>query len=208
MAHRITQSTRTLAPLALLLAGSLAFSSGCRIDPKGAQAERDRVAAAGKPYEKPFEKRALPELPDRPDWRDLLQRAFLANGEIEAAYFEWRAAVARMDAAAAYPNTRLNLGVDYMFSRERLSAWDRTTLSAGFDPQMMLQWPGKVRQAAQVALDASRARADRLAAAKFALQQRVLTTWLDYALDHQRLAIERENLELLRMIASIAAQRV
>lgn len=198
---------RGWVPVAALLAAAL-FLPACRVEPGDAKAERARVADAGAPFEKPLEKRELPELPDRPDWRDLLQRAFLANGEIEAAYFEWRAAVARMDIAAAYPNTRVNLGLDYMFSKERLSAWDRTTLSAGFDPAMMLQWPGKVKQAAQVALDDSRAKAERFRAAKFAVQQRVLSTWLDYALGRERLAIEGENLELLKMIASIAAQRV
>src|SRR2546428_10384365 len=90
--------------------------SGCVLAPKGTDDERARLAAAGKPYARPVESRALPELPDHPSWRDVLHRAFLANGELEAAYFEWQAAVARINQAAAYPNSNVAVGFDYMFS--------------------------------------------------------------------------------------------
>ena len=48
---------------------------------------------AGKPYSRPFEDRTLPDLPANPAWQDVLRRAFLANGDLEAAYFDWKAAL-------------------------------------------------------------------------------------------------------------------
>ena len=53
---------------------------------KAAQAALEAAATA----EPPLAKREIPELPvppDSPDWRDVLQRAFLTNGDLEAAYF-------------------------------------------------------------------------------------------------------------------------
>src|SRR5439155_18110304 len=106
---------------------------------------------------RPVESRALPELPDHPSWRDVLHRAFLANGELEAAYFEWQAAVARINQAAAYPNSNVAVGFDYMFSGERMKSWDRTTISAGFDPSLYLALPTKVTKAGEGARDEARA---------------------------------------------------
>jgi len=49
------------------------------------------------------EMRALPKLPQPASWQVVLHRAFLANGDLEASYFEWKAAMARIDIAAAWP---------------------------------------------------------------------------------------------------------
>src|SRR5438045_2995567 len=73
--------------------------SGCVLAPKAARAERQRLKAGGTVYVKPIEQRELPDLPAQPSWQDVLHRAFLANGELEAAYFEWAAAVHRIEQA-------------------------------------------------------------------------------------------------------------
>src|SRR5688572_18701272 len=78
--------------------------SGCVLAPRAAKDERAAMRTAGKPYATTFEKRDLPELPPAPSWRDVLQRALLANGELEAAYYDWAAAVYRIDQAGSYPN--------------------------------------------------------------------------------------------------------
>ncbi|MGA2498684.1 MAG: TolC family protein [Tepidisphaeraceae bacterium] len=109
---------------------------------------------AGKPYEPEIDRRSIAPLPATASWQDVLQRAFLTNGDIEVAYFDWMAAMARVREAGAYPNTSVSLGYSYLFSKERMKAWDRTTLGSAFDPAMPLQWPGKVEQAAKVALGA------------------------------------------------------
>ncbi|MCC7146114.1 MAG: TolC family protein [Phycisphaeraceae bacterium] len=195
-----------LKPAALIL---LVLTAGCVIEPKGYQEEKQKLAAAGKPYaQKDPQKRDLPPLPDDPDWPDLLQRAFLANGELESAYYQWQAAAARVRIAAAYPNTNLTVGYEYMFSKENLKSWNRTTLSVGVDPSLMLQWPGKAAKAGQIALAETRAAAARFEEAKFSLQYRVLGAWYDYALAAEKLRIQQENVDLLRMLMDTSRQRV
>lgn len=185
-----------------------AVFAGCSLEPRATDLERARLTEAGKPFEKPYDKRNLPPLAAQPAWQDVLQRAFLANGELEAAYFQWQAAVHRITVESAYPNTNVQVGFDYMFSKENMKAWDRTTVTVGFDPSMMLQWPDKVRKAGQIALEEARLRGERFAAAKFALQRQVLIAWLDYGLMAERVRIETENVRLLKMINDTAVQRV
>src|SRR5947209_16171446 len=116
----------------LLCAAALAFAvGGCVLAPPGTRQEQARLAEAGKPFDRPFERRALPELPAEPTWRDVLHRAFLTNGDLEAAYFEWAAAMAKIPQAGGYPNTPLALGFSYMFSGGRMKSFDRTTITAG-----------------------------------------------------------------------------
>src|SRR5690242_5799301 len=93
-----------------------AMLGGCTLAPTGTREERARMDESGAAYSKPFPERALPELPASPTWRDVLRRAFLANGELESAYFDWKAAVERVDVASAWPNSRLMVGYSYTFS--------------------------------------------------------------------------------------------
>jgi len=186
----------------------LTLVAGCSLEPRATQDERERLAQAGKPYEPPFEKRTLPEVPTEPDWTDVLHRAFLANGDLEAAYFEWKAAVARVAPSAVWPNSNLQVGFDYAFGKGAMKGWGATTLTAGFDPAMMLTFPVKAEQAGKVALDSARAAGKRFEAAKFGLQQKVLTTWLDYALTAEKVRIQTENANLLKIVTEVAARRV
>src|SRR4051794_7948109 len=83
---------------------------GCVIAPPEAKREQAAMLQAGAPYRARFDERTLPVLPEAPEWRDVLHRAFLANGELEAAYDDWAAAVWRVQQAGAWPNTNLALG--------------------------------------------------------------------------------------------------
>src|SRR5437762_12676549 len=94
---------------------------GCVLRPEGTQQERANLSTAGKVYDR----RETPELPaDGVGWRDVLRRAFLSNGDLEASYFEWAASVERIDQRAGWPNTNLGVGFSYMFSAERMKSWD------------------------------------------------------------------------------------
>jgi len=205
-------SRHTTLVAALLLLG------GCTLAGREAAEERLRMESAGAPWEAaesagaPGEDaaaaRSAPELPPDPGWRDVLRHAFLANGELEAAYFAWRAAVERIDVAAGYPNTNVSVGFEYLFSGGNLTGWDRTSLSVGFDPMQNLSFPTKVIAAGRVATEEARAAGERFAAAKFALQRDVLTAWLDYVLLAEQIRVQEELLELLRVAAQAAAARV
>lgn len=188
--------------LALLL-----LAGGCSLTPEGAREEEARLAEAGRVYEAPVEERELPGVPDAPTWEDVLRRAFLANGELEGAYFDWKAAVVRIGIASAYPNSNISLGYSYMFSSERMKTFDRQTFAAGFDSSMNLSFPTKVAQEGKIALDEARASGERFRAAKFELQRRVLGAWSDYVLLAERLRIQKEQLALGRMSLDAALVR-
>jgi len=192
----------------LSISALAALLAGCTLTPSGTDAERARLEANADRYERPFAERALPELPQDPTWEDLLHRAFLANGELEAAYFEWKAALERVDIASAYPNTNVGLGFEYMFSRERMKTFDRMTFSARFDAMENLALPPKVAQAGKVALDEARVAGERFRTAKFNLQERVLGAWAEYWLLVERGRILDEQVQLLRGVFDTARARV
>src|SRR5439155_9374654 len=103
-------------------------------------------------------------------------------------------AVARINQAAAYPNSNVAVGFDYMFSGERMKSWDRTTISAGFDPSVNLSFPTKVTKAGEVALDQARAAGHRFSVQKFELQRRVLIWYFGLSLAGQRIQIARDDI--------------
>lgn len=181
---------------------------GCVLAPREMPREEARLKQAGAAYEAPIEKRNIPDLPAEPTWHDVLQRAFLANGDLESAYFQWKAAMARVDMAAAWPNTNLSVSFQYMFSREKMKSWDRTTVLFQPDAMANLTAPIKARQAGRVAFEAARAAGERFAAKKFEIQRQVLAAWLDYALMAEEIRIQSDNVALLKMLSETAAERV
>lgn len=182
--------------------------TGCVLAPRGWQSEEKKLEHAGEPYKRNFESRDLPELPPQPDWRDVLRRALIANGDLEAAYFEWAMAVSRIQQAGGYPNTPLSIGLNYMISGGDMSSFDRTTVSIGPDPMENLAFPSKVYQAAKVALEDAGASGQRFVAKKFEVQRRVLNDWYDYALLAEKIRIQNQNLMLLKLISDTAINRV
>jgi cobalt-zinc-cadmium efflux system outer membrane protein len=194
----------------VLIASSmlLVLAGGCVLTPKGTKQEMSRLDEAGKPFEPSIEKRELPQLSDTPSWRDVLHRAFLANGDLEASYFEWKAAMQRIDMAGTWPNSNVQVGFSYMFSGEKMKSWDRTTVSAGFDPSVNLMLPNKVAKAAQQALENARAAGFKFEATKFDVQRRVLTTYLDLALTDEKIRIQQDNVSLLKLLSDSAENRV
>jgi len=194
-----------LAVSPLMLLTSL---SGCVLAPKEADDEKALLRDAEGPYVQPLEERDLPHVPADADWRAVLHRAFLANGDLEAAYFEWAASVSRIQQAGAYPNTPVSLGFEYMFSGENMKAWDRTTVTVGPDAMENLSFPTKTYQAGKVALSDAQAAGKRFVAAKFELQRQVLTAYLDFALLAEKIRIQEENAALLNLVLDTAGSRI
>ncbi|MFO0842271.1 MAG: TolC family protein [Gemmataceae bacterium] len=197
--------------LARLVVGEAAVAAviaGCSLTPAGTGEEQAKLALAGAEYENTAASRDLPDLPARPTWRDLLLRAFLANGDLEKNYFDWKAALERVGVASAYPNTNLALGYSYTFSRERMKSFDRMMFSAAFDSMENLSSPAKVAQAGKAALAEAKATGERFRAAKFDLQRRVLVAWADYALLAEKVGLAQDELALSGGARESAAARV
>jgi outer membrane protein, heavy metal efflux system len=196
------------APLKCLLVLALAVPfTGCVVKPDEAQQEADRLAAVGKRFGyAATDPSKVPELPANPTWQDVLRRALLANGELEASYYEWAMAIQRIDQAGSWPTSNLELGFEYMFSSERMKSFDRTTLSVGLMDASAL--PNKAYQSAVVAWREAQAAGERFRARKFEVQRRVLQGWADYTLQAEQVRIKEENVSLLTMVAQTAASRV
>lgn len=190
----------------VLLPATLLLISGCVLAP-GRAAERRKLDEQ-KQYQRPIEDRQLAAVPAPAQWGDVLERAFLTNGDLEASYDQWRAAVARIDQMGAWPNSNVMVSYSYLFSGGNMKGWDRTTLGAGFDPSMNLQLPIKTRRAGKVAVEEARAAAARFRKTKFDLQRRVLEGYYGLALVEERLRIQRDNVELLSQLVQSAQSRV
>ena len=186
----------------------LLATSGCVLAPEGLKDQQKAVERAGLPYTRPVAKRDMPYVPFQPTWQQVLHRAFLADGDLEIAYDQWANAVARVREMGAYPNTPLAPGFSYLFSPGNMTAWNRTTLTAGPDPQTDLSFPGKSAQAGRTAYDEALAAAKRFEAAKFDLQKRVLSGYFDLVAMDQKIQIQRENVELLKVMDEEAQTRV
>ena len=191
---------------AQLLAASMGLS-GCVLAPPGTKEEQAKLNEISGRYEPAVEDRQLPTLSSRATWRHVLHRAFLSNGELESAYFEWKAALIQINQAAAWPNSQIALGYSYMFSPENMKTWNRMTISAGFNPSMNLSLPIKAETAGKVAFEAAREAGEKFRVVKFELQRKVLTAYLDLALAKEKVQIERENVNLLKLLTSSAAVR-
>ncbi len=201
----ISNSRPFAASVALMVLTMGAALNGCVLAPSGTSEQQERLGSAAQPFERPIETRRLPALPMPVDWRDVLSRAFLVNGELESAYFEWKAALTRIDQAAVWPNSNVAVTFGYMFSSGNIKAWNRTTITAGFDPAMDLSLPVKARAAGKVALEAAKEAAENFRAVKFEIQRKVLSGYLDLALAEEKVRIQRDNLSLLRLLVNSAA---
>ncbi|MBI4583538.1 MAG: TolC family protein [Planctomycetes bacterium] len=180
-----------------------AVMPGCALHPAGEKEEREKLENLGRPY---TERPEPPPLPEAPGPEDYLRFAFLNNADLEARYWEWRAAAEQILQDASPPNAAVPFS--YMFSGGNMKAWDRTTLGITNDPMTNIPFPTKLATAGRRALEAARAAGRRFEGAKFLLQSQVLSTYYDLALLAESIRIQEENLALLRLINGQAAVRV
>ncbi len=191
--------------LAILLS---VLCSGCVLAPSGTPSEQRRLNQYSPSFETPIEQRPLPPLPEPATWQDVLRQAFLVNGELESAYFEWKAALARINQAASWPNSDLAVSYSYMFSNENIKGWNRNTFGFQPDPAMNLQLPIKPAQAGKVALQEARAAGFRFLGMKFDLQRRALFAYYDLALTEEQIHVQTRTVDLLAGIVESAGARV
>lgn len=186
----------------MLMPAMLCALGGCAISVPEEQAERETSRRAGVEFEAAYEDRRLPDLPQEATLEDVLYYAFRSNAEIERAYFEWSIALERVPQSTALDDPSLSF--EYLFSRDQMQRWDRTTLGAA----QMLPAPGTRRLAGEIALHDAVAARRRFEDAKFSLQARVVTAWQQLLLIDQSIAIAERNLELFGDIRDVVLLRV
>ena len=178
----------------------LTAAVGCTVP--GEDAEREALEREGRAYEARHGERSLPTLALDAALPDVLHYAFLANPSLERAYFEWRGAIERVPQAASLDAPRV--GFEYLFTKEKMSRWDRTTLGAS----QMIPFPGKLEASGQVALEAAIVMRKAFEGAKFDLQAEVVEAYTELAATDQALAVGRQNLALLRQFVEISRAMV
>jgi outer membrane protein TolC len=186
--------TRAAAPLAC----AVIALAGCAGTPIASErAARDTLAAVGERYRPDEARPALPVLTPDSSLADYLRFAALNNPRVEAAYYEWAAAVARITPARSLPDPRLTFESDI--------ADTVMTLMPGL--MIDLPGPGKLRLAGDAAAAGS-------SASSFAFAAEILRTALAlkqayyelHALE-ETIGVQRETLRLLEDLEALAQQQ-
>jgi outer membrane protein TolC len=180
----------------LLLALGIVLGASCAVHPRGEREERDRADAALRELDEAIDPVELPEHPTLDDW---LSAAFHGNAELRARYWDWRAALERIPQEASPPRAAIRFG--YLFGGGQMRAWDRTTVAVSNAPMSEIPWPTKLGTKGRMALEEARAAGSRFAAAKFRIQQEVVSLWADLALHAVLMDVQREKVALTELAA-------
>jgi outer membrane protein, heavy metal efflux system len=176
--------------LRLAIGLALLFVAGCSV--AGEKEERSEWERQQKPFIVPHGERILPVLGDEASPEEVLRYAFLSNARIEQAFFEWKMALERVPQVSSLDDPRFSF--DYLFSKEKMSRWDRTTLGAS----QVIPFPGKLEKAGQIALQEAIAARRRFEDAKFMLQADVIEAYQELLRIDAAIDIAGENVSLLK----------
>ncbi|HVS72758.1 MAG TPA: TolC family protein [Phycisphaerae bacterium] len=199
MPHAALRSTVISGILAATLAS-------CTVHPPGEARERALSDRAGMIYQQPIDHRQLPPLSKEATPDQLVTYALLANADVEQAYWQWRSALERVPQEGTQKS---NLMLTYSgMIADGTTAASMNTLGAGSDPMNNIVLPGKLRTSAEAALENARAAGIRFDKARFELRNKVLDACDDYALTAEFIRLDRENIDLLRVIDRVTHSRL
>jgi len=181
-----------------LACAALIASLGCSVSPTDSErAARADVEAVSRRYRPGDAKPELPRLTADSSLADYLRFAVLNNPRVEAAYYDWAAAVEQITPAGTPPDPRLTFESDITDTV--------MTLMPGL--MVDLPGPGKLRLASDAAAAESRA-------AYFAFEREILRTALAVKTAYFRrhfleetIRVENETLQLLFDLEQLAQQQ-
>lgn len=180
--------------IAVALAG-LIVSAGCTTPVE--KAEQQRLTQVTARYRPQGAKPALPQLTTNAPLADFLTYALLNHPDVEAAYFDWAASVARVTSAGAPPDPQLTFQLDIQ------------SIVTSLMPGLMFAFPGPGKLRAQAAVAAAESagkyhefEAHALAAA-FALKR----AYYQLHFLTEKIAVNRATLAVLGDVETVARQR-
>ncbi len=187
---------RRLSAVATALVGGYALAlTGCAGVPiEGELRARQELQAVGARYRPDGQRPPLPRLRTSDRLSTYLQFAVLNQPRVEAAYYDWAAAVQRITVERSLPDPRLTFESDI------------SNVVLSLMPGLMMDFPGpgKLKAAADVATAESEAK-------YFAFQASVLQTafavkkaYYQLHLANAKIAINQETLKLLADLETIA----
>ena len=173
---------------ALLLAGCATPSE---------KAEQRALRQVAEQYRPQGAKPALPQLTTNAPLADFLTYALLNHPAVEAAYFDWAAAVARITSAGAPPDPRLTFQLDIQ------------SVVTSLMPGLMFDFPGPGKLRVQAAMAAAESTGkyhefeSRVLAAAFAVKQ----AYYELYFLTEKIAVNRATLAVLGDVEASARQR-
>ena len=189
-----------------LACGSALAIAGCTFVPRGASALRREAVRAGRPFAKPPRERHLPALSAVPTPQELVHRALLDSPEVEAAYWQWRAAI------EAIPQRGTELTVPALGTSVGLkngaASSGNTMLQLANMSSAPIEWPGKPLAEARAALQRAYAAGWNFRRAQFAVRRQTLAAWYKLVADSAMLSLLRRDAALLRELDAFARARI
>ncbi|MCX7009687.1 MAG: TolC family protein, partial [Kiritimatiellaeota bacterium] len=161
------------------------------------KAEQRALQQVTKQYRPQSEKPALPQLTTSAPLAEFLTYALLNHPDVEAAYFDWAASVARITSAGAPPDPALTFQMDIQ------------SIVTSLMPGLMFNFPGTGKLRAQAAVAAAESAGKyytfeaRVLAAAFAVKK----TYYQLYFLTEKIAVNRATLAVLGNVEAVARQR-
>ena len=169
--------------------------AGCKGTPtRGEKEARRQVQAVAGTYRPEGRKPELPVLTSKSSLSNYLTYALLNQPQVEAAYFDWLAAVERITVERSLPDPQLTFQMDI------------EEVVTSLMPGVMMSFPGmgKLRAAGAVAAAESQARYYAFRTASLQSAYAVERAYYQLYFLEEKLRVNRENLSLLADLAKLA----
>ena len=193
----VTAHGRTARLGRILVAYALTVMlAGCTFIPRGTAALRREAVQAGQPFAKMPRQRRFPRLRAVPSAGQLIRRALLNSPDVEAAYWQWRAAIEAIPqrgTEATVPAIGTTVGM-----KNGVASQASTMLQLANMSSAPIEWPSKPRAAARAALQRAYAAGWRYRRAQFAVRRQTLDAWYQLVADSTMLTLLRRDAALLR----------
>ncbi len=182
----------------------LLLLASCSVTIDGEQAERDAAAAAGNRYAAPFADREHVPLVPGAALADWIAAAETYNGDLEAAWYRWLAAIESVPQAATQDTTAM-LGVQHRLDGGK--ALDRSALALMSDAMNNLLLPGRLQRRGAAALAQARTAGAEFVRARLQLQREVTERYVGLALHEEQIRLqERLHTVLAATVPSLRAR--
>jgi outer membrane protein, heavy metal efflux system len=203
----LTHYHNTLLLLLLLLSASVALAAGRQ---SGNAEPRPRASVDS--YHGFRHGARLPVLSRDASLEKTLRYADLSNGDLLAAWHEWRAALERVPQVRSLDNPQLSIG--YMFAADPfarretpldMKKWTVDRGIIGFS--QMIPWPGKRQTRADKALCEAVASAERFRRMRFDVRNQVLAAYVEFVYNQWLTDLDAENVRILKQIYEAASHQ-
>ena len=180
--------------MAALLLGALALA-GCKgTAVHGEKEAQERLHSVAGTYRPEGRKPTLPVLTTNSSLTDFLTYALLNQPKVEAAYFDWAAAVERITVQRSLPDPQLTFQMDIQ------------QVVTSLMPGLMMNFPGmgKLKAAGEVAVAASEGSYFAFKAASLESAYELKRSYYRLYFLDEKIRVSRENLALLRELERLA----